>query len=149
MLVRKPTAAALFNGEQYEFADRGGGAYAIISYDPRDREKGFEGTKIYKGAEGSETKYAKPVSLDELDFVFDRKITAEYRGDIFSVAAIEGENVTLHTSDRELGQRHGFAERDRDNFWFCCKLGDVGKIAENWAPLTKYMPEHPSPNPKS
>jgi hypothetical protein len=141
---------AMLGNEEYEFFHRyefirkiKKDYYWIVSYQTKsDLENGFS------KPDPSSDRLIKYVSPADLDFVFEKEMTAIYRGDLFAVGAIEGKEVCLCTSDCALAKRHGMEEYDGE-YHIRVKLNEVEEITQNWIPLNEYNKQISGENRKA
>ena len=89
---------AIYKGKEYRFNRSRDGEYSILSKNEADVKLGFE--KI------DENVYIKYVSLEELDFVFEKVAVVKYRGDEFIASFIEKDKIMLYTLSVELGKKY-------------------------------------------
>ena len=87
---------AIYQEKGYEFQEYKG-IYALILEDENDLEFGFE--KIEEG-------YRKLVTLEEVDFVFEKKSTILYQGEEFQTSIIKNNEILLSTRDRMLAKKY-------------------------------------------
>jgi aspartyl aminopeptidase len=124
---------AIFEGEEYEFISKTKGKTAIVSYDPRSVEKGFQQLEL------APERHLKYVTLDELSFIFQRKTIVIYKGDEFVGSWIKDNQIMLFTGYHSLYEKYNMNMRDRFDYWLYVDLRDVDEIRVEWEPLPQYM----------
>lgn len=132
-MIRTLGKKALYKGQEYEFLNRSDGTYGIYSQDSRDIENGFE--KI------AANRYWKDVTLEELDFVFEKESVVIYKGDEFIASIIEKNQIMLYTRDVSLGKKYNMIMRDKDEYYLYVDLKEIDEIVERWIPLGQYNKE--------
>jgi hypothetical protein len=125
---------AIYRNTEYEFFyDIEKNRCAIISYRTKsDLENGFS------EVDPSSDRLIKYVSLEDLDFVFEKESTAIYKGDLFRADSILTDKIVLSTGDRDLEKKYNMKQWDRGYYFIHANLKDVERITQEWIPLEKY-----------
>ncbi|MFD0671926.1 hypothetical protein [Cohnella sp. GCM10027633] len=120
---------AIYNEEEYIFLARSDDSFALISFDSKDLEKGFN-----KTGDTNETRYIKDVQLEELSFVYHKFTEVTYQGDVFIGSIIENNTIMLYTRDVLLGKKHNMIMRDKDEYYLYVHLMEIDEINQKWKP---------------
>ena len=115
---------AIYKGEMYEFSQKSDGTYAIYSNNALEYVDGFK--KI------DEKRYMKLVSLEELDYVYEKNTIVIYQGDEFIGSAIEGSAIMLYTRNVLLGKKYNMTIRDKDEYFMYVNLCEVDEVIQKW-----------------
>lgn len=115
---------AIYKGEMYEFLQKSDGTYAIYSSNTQELVNGFK--KI------DEKRYMKLVSLEELDYVYEKNTIVIYQGDEFIGSSIEGSAIMLYTRNVLLGKKYNMTIRDKDEYYMYVNLCEVDEVIQKW-----------------
>lgn len=115
---------AIYKGEMYEFLQKSDGTYAIYSSNTQELVNGFK--KI------DEKRYMKLVSLEELDYVYEKNTIVIYQGDEFIGSSIEGSAIMLYTRNALLGKKYNMTIRDKDEYYMYVNLCEVDEVIQKW-----------------
>ncbi|WP_113929484.1 hypothetical protein [Bacillus sp. P14.5] len=124
---------ALYDNKEYRFLPKSDGSFALLSTDPGDLHKGFK-----KIGEMHEDRYIKEVRLEEMSFVYQKKTSVRFKGDLFTGSTVEGDQIMLYTRDVSLGKKHNMKMRDKDEYYQFINLKDIEEITQQWVPLSQY-----------
>ena len=108
----------------YEFSQKSDGTYAIYSSNNQELVNGFR--KI------DDKRYMKLVSLEEIDYVYEKKTIVIYQGDEFIGSSIERSAIMLYTRNVLLGKKYNMTERDKDEYYMYVDLYEVDEVIQKW-----------------
>jgi len=113
---------AIYNGKEYSAGIKKDGQIVIRSENPKDISNGFWEKSI-----GKNSIYIKYVTRDELEEIYDKRISALYEGHEFTVVDEKDEMISIvaMTGDYRVWLSLGMESIDRGIYQKWIKKGDA------------------------